>query len=132
MERLTINEIIEHCKRKVDHIEKTFRRSHLESENCGVADIIYKEYWEHRQVAEWLEELQAFKDKEEQGLMIILPVAEETPVWRIIRHSGCGRVPDWYEKYETEFVLSMLWEWGITVFATEAEAEEALAKMGGK
>ena len=60
-ERLTIYEIIEHCKRKVRKIESMFRKEHLESDNCGVADIIQKEYWEHRQVANYLRELQQYR-----------------------------------------------------------------------
>ena len=60
-ERLTIYEIIEHCKRKVRKIESMFRKEHLESDHCGVADIIQKEYWEHRQVANYLRELQQYR-----------------------------------------------------------------------
>lgn len=62
MERLSIDEVIGHCERKVQQIEKMFRREHLESENCGIADIVYKEYWEHRQVADWLKELKRLKE----------------------------------------------------------------------
>jgi hypothetical protein len=71
-------------------------------------------------------------DKQEQGLLIELPVAIGTEAWRIVEHSGGGRIPNWYEKYKVKFALYMLSDWGKTVFATEAEAEEALAKMGGK
>lgn len=63
MKRLTIDEVIQHCKRKVAKIESMFRKEHLESDNCGVADVIQNEYWEHRQVAEWLEELKDLKEK---------------------------------------------------------------------
>ena len=60
-ERLTIEEIIQHCKRQVQKIEKMFKKDHLENDDCGVADIIQKEYWEHRQVANYLEEIQAYR-----------------------------------------------------------------------
>ena len=96
------------------------------------ADWIERVRWQSKRCDELAWELKRIKDKEEQGLLKILPVAEGTKVWRIAVHSGGGRIPNWYEKYETEFVLSMLWEWGITVFATESEAEEALARMKGE
>jgi len=49
MERLTIEEIIEHCKRKVEIIEKIFNPEILQKEDMCL-DFM-KEYWEHRQVA---------------------------------------------------------------------------------
>ena len=45
-ERLTLNEAIKHCEEKTDCTQ------------CGE---------EHRQLAEWLKELQHYKDLEEQG-----------------------------------------------------------------
>jgi hypothetical protein len=35
--------------------------------------ISLKRYWEHKQTAEWLKELQYYKDLEEQGRLITLP-----------------------------------------------------------
>ena len=51
-ERLTLDEAIKHCEEKTDCTQ------------CGE---------EHRQLAEWLRELQKYKDLEEQGRMVILP-----------------------------------------------------------
>ena len=51
-ERLTLGEAIKHCEEKTDCAQ------------CGE---------EHRQLAEWLRELQKYKDLEEQGRMVILP-----------------------------------------------------------
>ena len=51
-ERLTLDEAIKHCEEKTDCTQ------------CGE---------EHRQLAEWLKELQKYKDLKEQGRMVILP-----------------------------------------------------------
>lgn len=49
MDRLTLEEAIKHCKKKVD------------CSPCGQ---------EHKQLAEWLKELKRYKDAEEQGLFV--------------------------------------------------------------
>ena len=51
-ERLTLDEAIKHCEEKTDCTQ------------CGE---------EHRQLAEWLRELQKYKDLKEQGRLVILP-----------------------------------------------------------
>ena len=51
-ERLTLDEAIKHCEEKTDCTQ------------CGE---------EHRQLAEWLRELQKYKDLEEQGRLVVLP-----------------------------------------------------------
>ena len=55
-ERLTLGEAIKHCEEKTDCTQ------------CGE---------EHRQLAEWLKELQHYKNLEAQGRLIILPEDEE-------------------------------------------------------
>ena len=64
--KLTIDEVIEHCKRKVAVWERRFSRG-LDK---NASDDFIKEYWEHKQVAEWLKELKEYKQLEEQGLLI--------------------------------------------------------------
>lgn len=68
MERLSIDEVIEHCNKTCDMTEKIAKaRGHkLES-------IESKQFWEHYQVREWLKELKTYKDAEEQGLLLRLP-----------------------------------------------------------
>jgi hypothetical protein len=51
MERLTIDEIIEHCDRKAEIYEKACGVKYLETAFMGNG---IKEYWEHKQVAEYL------------------------------------------------------------------------------
>ena len=134
MGRLSIDEIIAHCERKVQKIETMFKKEHLESDNYGIADLIQKEYWEHRQVAEWLKELKSYKDAEEQGLLWHLPCPIGTTIYEIVEE-----YEDIYEpnsKYldinECAFDTWMLEYVGEYVFLTEEEAKAALKKMRGE
>lgn len=70
MERLTIQEVIEHCERHVKGIERNLEtyRNWLELEPMPIS---VKRYWEHKQTAEWLKELQHYKDLEEQGYKMV-------------------------------------------------------------
>lgn len=70
MERLTIDEIIEHCDRKTGMYEKTCDVKYLETAVMGNG---IKKYWEHKQVAEYLRKLKEYEDLEEQGRLIKLP-----------------------------------------------------------
>ena len=70
MERLTIDEIIEHCDRKTGMYEKTCDVKYLETAVMGNR---IKEYWEHKQVSEYLRKLKDYEDLEEQGRLIKLP-----------------------------------------------------------
>ena len=57
MERLAIDEVIEHCNKTCDMIEKIAKaRGHkLES-------IESNQFWEHYQVRAWLKELKAYRE----------------------------------------------------------------------
>ena len=59
MERLTIDEIIGHCDRKVEMYEKACDVKYLETAVMGNG---IKEYWEHKQVAEYLKKLKNYDD----------------------------------------------------------------------
>lgn len=69
MERLTIDEIIEHCNRKTEMYEKACDIKYLET----TMNNSVKEYWEHKQVTKYLRQLKDYKDLEEQGRLIKLP-----------------------------------------------------------
>ena len=75
-----------------------------------------------------VDKLGELEDAEEQGLLLRLPCKEGTTVWGLIRFSGGGRVPSWYELCEYNFTLPMLKEIGKTVFLTREDAELALAE----
>ena len=138
MERLTIDEVIEHCKRHTERMENHSGRTQLEETPIGNSNIM-KQYWEHRQVAEWLEELKAYKDAEEQGLLLRLPCKVGDTVWtrkfatRIDEEDGT----EWTicdikraTVVPAKFNLFMLAKWGDLYFLTKEEAEKKLAEMG--
>ena len=78
MERLTIDEIIEHCDRKTEMCEKVCDIKYLKTTTMNNP---IKEYWEHKQVAEYLRKLKEYEDLEEQGRLIKLPCKVGDTVW---------------------------------------------------
>ena len=158
MERLSIDEVIAHCKRHTERMESHSGRSQLEETPIGNSNIM-KQYWEHRQVAEWLEQLKAYKDAEEQGLIKILPVAIGSDVYFIpsktnyklnvfngyeqnnrVYHQNVANIV--FNKRGWYLELDKNLEHGIdhilvdkfykeTWFTDESEAEKALAEMKG-
>nr|DAF49826.1 MAG TPA: hypothetical protein [Myoviridae sp. ctBbR2] len=83
MGKLTIDEIIGHCKRKAEQYERLFGKERLETTPLISSTI--KEYWEHRQVAEYLRKLKDYEDLEEQGRLIKLPCKVGDTVYLIDR-----------------------------------------------
>lgn len=66
MERLTIDEIIGHCERKTEQYERLLGKERLET--TPLTSSVIKEYWEHKQVAEYLKQLKKYRQlKEEAG-----------------------------------------------------------------
>ena len=57
--KLTIDEVIAHCERKVD----SYKSTNIEEiiEEYGLEKNFIKEYLEHKQVAEWLKELKQLR-----------------------------------------------------------------------
>ena len=78
MERLTIDEIIEHCDRKTGMYEKSCDVKYLETAVMGNR---IKEYWEHKQVSEYLRKLKDYEDLDEQGRLVKLPCKVGDTVW---------------------------------------------------
>lgn len=70
MERLTIDEIIEHCNRNSKNYERNVPLDVLQSQPLTNTT---KLYWEHKQVSEYLKELKQYRDLEEQGRLLKLP-----------------------------------------------------------
>ena len=70
MERLTIDEIIEHCDRQTGMYEKTCDVKYLET---AVMSNGIKKYWEHKQVAEYLRKFKDYEDLSEQSRLVKLP-----------------------------------------------------------
>ena len=95
MERLTLEEIIDHCERKTELVEKYTRNGYFET--APIESNVVREYWEHKQVAEYLQELLAYKSLEEQGRLLKLPCRIGDTLWWI--------QPGWKDGCLTEKVV---------------------------
>ena len=148
MERLTIDEIIEHCDRKTGMYEKACDVKYLETAVMGNR---IKEYWEHKQVSEYLRKLKDYEDLEEQGRLVKLPCKVGDKIF--LDFAGVGKdidkftVKDFhldcFEDGETILFCDYesndktlsgqidVTEFGKTVFLTKAEAEAKLKELRG-
>ena len=138
MERLTIDDVIEHCKRKTEKYENLNGVNTLETADISLSFI--KEYWEHRQVKEYLEELKRYRDLEEQGLLLRLPCPIGTTVYNTtwwdyveekVKVDGKTfyRTVHKHKVSKSTFSLLDICDFGKTVFLTKAEAEQKLKEM---
>ena len=138
MERLTIDDVIEHCKRKTEKYENLNGVNTLETADISLSFI--KEYWEHRQVKEYLEELKRYRDLEEKGLLLRLPCPIGTKVYnttwwddvtekvKVDGKTFYRTVPK-HKVSKSTFSLMDIYDFGKTVFLTQAEAEQKLKEM---
>lgn len=139
MERLTIDDVIEHCKRKTAKYENLNGINTLETADISLSFI--KEYWEHRQVKEYLEELKRYRDLKEQGLLLRLPCKVGDTLYSIANDGKIYPVKATREVRIVNGVLHIICEScryvdlvsyddiGKTVFLTQAEAEQKLEEM---
>lgn len=123
-ERLTINAIIEHCDRKTRMYEKACDVKYLETAVMGNG---IKEYWEHKQVAEYLRKLKDYEDLEEQGRLLKLPCKIGNDVYYILGIPN--ETPCTIDK--CTFKLSDINKIGKTLFLTREEAEAKLKELRG-
>lgn len=123
-ERLTINAIIEHCDRKTRMYEKACDVKYLETAVMGNG---IKEYWEHKQVAEYLRKLKDYEDLEEQGRLLKLPCKIGDDVYYILGIPN--ETPCTIDK--CTFKLSDINKIGKTLFLTREEAEAKLKELRG-
>ena len=150
MERLTIDEIIEHCDRKAEIYEKACGVKYLETAFMGNG---IKEYWEHKQVAEYLKKLKEYKDLEKQGLLLRLPCKVGDTVYQISENfiepctvetiflgnymdrngNYCNMAEIYYDRDDCPYVSTEIYftDIGKTVFLTKSEAEAKLKEMEG-
>jgi hypothetical protein len=145
MEKLTIDEIIGHCERKTEQYERFYKREYFETTPLISSTI--KEYWEHRQVAEYLKKLKDYENLEEQGRLIKLPCKVGDTVYAIGFNNN---KPIIYESVvlsvlitEKEIAFNVKVDefeinsqlkqsmFGKTVFLTKSEAEAKLKELGG-
>lgn len=74
---MNIDEAIKHCEEKTEELEKRVKPYQCESINKKLYEVNKKEWdsciecaKEHRQLAEWLKELKAYKDFEDKGYVM--------------------------------------------------------------
>lgn len=61
VERLSVDEIIDHCERRVTALEDIFGKEKIARMPIQGAAVA-KEYWGHKQVAAYLKELRAIRE----------------------------------------------------------------------
>ena len=142
MERLTIDEIIEHCDRKTGMYEKACDVKYLETVFMGNR---IKEYWEHKQVSEYLRKLKDYEDLDEQGRLIKLPCKVGDTVYAPTRDFISELRIAHISVYENNTFFHWMLNTGIypnldgfsvdkigkTVFLTKSEAEVKLKELRG-
>lgn len=145
MEKLTIDEIIGHCERKTEQYERFYKREYLET--MPLTSSAIKEYWEHRQVAEYLRKLKDYEDLEEQGKLIKLPCKVgdvvyvkmasyckthyvEAEVRDFVHFISCGFCAVVTSKYFDKENIPFS-EFGKTIFLTKEEVEAKLKELRG-
>lgn len=151
MERLTIEDAIAHAKEVAD---MNYYDAEKFDSNDSVENYMKANCMEcaeqHEKLAEWLEELKSYKEAEEQGLLVRLPVAVGSKVYVIssfldciYNYDNCKSTQKWkceediqceYEKKsyyikEIEFTTIMKDSIGKSVFLTREEAEKKLKEL---
>ena len=132
MDKLTIDEVIEHCEKTV----KLENNLILKGRRCGGKVQYTKRYLEHLQVGEWLKELNQYKDLEEQGKLILFPeyayFIKDNKIhkgWvQEVVHSLC-RKPLYDIRYDDNSIASYREYLGNKVFLTKEDAEKAIERL---
>lgn len=144
MERLTFEGAIKYIKEVVQKNRRNEVRNTIFIPNSFISSTDCAEKYE--QVAKWLEELKSYKEAEEQGLLVRLPVKIGDTVWdncfgypesyeiKAFSYGYCDSYvePDiedeiifYYENYSGSITGAFpMSEIGKTVFLTREEAEE--------
>ena len=148
MERLTLDEAIKYTK-------EIARANRVEAENyITTTGPYYNANLEcanqYEQISMWLKELKSYKDAEEQGLLVRLPIATGTTVYTLAStfdcvygYNDCKATQKWkceediqceYEKKsyyvkEIDFCSIMTHSIGKSIFLTREEAEKKLEEM---
>lgn len=137
MSRLTIDEVIKHCRKTCESIEMV-----AIAQGKNQEDITSRQYWEHFQVEEWLNELKKYRDAEEQGLLLKLPCKVGDIVYNIVprvseestyREDKVTRIAIYDDSVWMCFqngLAKNVTQIGESVFLTKEEAEKKLKEMG--
>ena len=149
MERLTIDEAIKYIKEVVQKNRKNKEKNTIIIPNSFISSSDCAEKYE--QVAKWLKELKAYKEAEEQGLLVRLPCKVGDIIWdndfgypqsyeiNAYSYGYCDSYVESYVEEEVVFYFENsnrsitgafpMSEIGKTVFLTREEAEKKLEEM---
>lgn len=148
MERLALDETIKYIKEVVCKNRKNKEKNTIVIPNSFISSDDCAEKYE--QVAKWLKELKSYKEAEEQGLLMRLPVAigtnvyvvglfinciydyehcEATQKWKCEEYVQCEYEKKKYYVKEIKFTSIMKDSIGKSVFLTREEAEKKLEEM---
>lgn len=151
MSRLTIQEVADRYEDFYKRIETYGRFMNRLVKDHGLNPIEIATYEEYKQIAEWLKELQHYKDLEEQGRLIELPCKVGDTVYfpihdrhdeAVIEAIGIEKdgIRAYWVQYDVGVDVTELWdegcfeisELGKTVFLTKEAAEAKLAVLKGE
>jgi hypothetical protein len=159
MERLTLENAINRSRKLAERHRWNSENTKLETSDEN-ANQIYKNTCiqyanQEDQYAKWFEELKAYKDLEEQGLLVRLPANKNKEIYIISsRWTVCSECGSRFDEYscigceyecdsEKEYYVCPTYlssinvdayanQFGKTVFLTREEAEKKLEVMNGK
>lgn len=159
MERLTLENAINRSRKLAERHRWNSENTKLETSDEN-ANEIYKNTCiqyanQEDQYAKWFEELKAYKDLEEQGLLVRLPANKNKEIYIISsRWTVCSECGSRFDEYscigceyecdsEKEYYVRPTYlssinvdayanQFGKTVFLTREEAEKKLEVMNGK
>lgn len=98
MERLTLEGAIKYIKEVVQKNRKNKERNTIFIPNSFISSTDCAEKYE--QVAKWLEELKSYKNLEEQGLLVRLPVNKNKEIYIISsRWTICSECGSRFDEY---------------------------------
>ena len=125
MEKLTLEKLIEQAREIVERNNQIIAFTSIDSVDDEIKVNCRKNIEQFNQIAQWLEELKSYKDAEEQGLLLRLPVPIGTIVYCIYTSMTGKNVTILADR----FTVDMCKSWGAFVFATKEKAEKKLEEM---
>ena len=124
MSRITIEQAISHAREVAEKNRANCKRNTIIIPNRWISDTQCAE--EHEQLAGWLEELQRYKDLEEQGRLIELPCLPNEEVWESNKRFGAHKT-----LYASREAIVGAIEAGYAIGYTQEAAEAKLKEMEG-
>ena len=120
MNRTTIDEIIIYCEDNVRKYDEMFNENFLQNSTYNAV----REYWEYKQVAEWLKELKEYKELEENGRLLHLPCKIGDKFWEVQDKVAYPKIV--YTLTQCIYVLERL---NKTIFLTEEDALKHIIEL---